>query len=922
MLKTYQKILTFPNIHLESQYFSSTFRRYYGLLHVQRQEFRVTNWTTPGHTYPVSTSFVEQYPMILSLSTPHLHNPMCVVLCYVIEESEEKSQDVNMDTEEVNDPEEANDPEEVNDPPDGKMAHVREFEIWFDSSRMIQSMETLGTFAHEGALIKLYQYAFRTFCGIDLNAESNVLFADQHYPVLDMPLPSFIPWRNWSLYPHQKKSWNWMRQVEERIQRHEHVLNLEDGVCRIADSGYFYDAKKNIITWYNRPHQYHSPLRGGVLADVTGAGKTLTMLTLILSSLRAGSIFDHSQYLSSSATLIIVPSNLYQQWWYEIQKFFHTHALRIHFITNFSQFRKVTLAQLLQADIVITTDTFLHSARYQDQVNRFANTVYHGSWHNTYDEKSPSDEIIQNVAWRICRFRILQTAATQIPVTTCVPLQMIHWHRVVYDEIAQILEKDSHVKHTLPRFSGQFVWGISGTPMLQNGYLLKRYMELLLENPLPTYWSPHTVRSFITACFHRISNLTFTPVTRTTLLVESTESEKQLLLCCQNDGHDVEKHIQMCTYFNVFNKMPEEKIPLATMEEISEQVQSTRRKKIRQLEQKISSHHNVITDLTQKLEQTVRTNVSKPTTIPSSSTVTSMVVTEEPLVDYVPTDEVLSVFSIRSAPLIPLLPVDDEMDARDLRDRWKARKKRLDRLKQRHRQLIHEKETLERSLRYFDQQVSHLHSTHQCPICYQEQTNVIAPCGHSFCRTCLVQCLREKSECPFCKKPLQHEDVYEIVWSDSTQNCWTQKYGSKLIQLCTLIEKIVQNGEKVVVYIEWLNLIHMVKKLFEEKHYAAVFMIGNALCQNAAIKKFKTDPTVTILVGPVSNTGLDLSEANHLIFTHVLVGADQYEIEAKEEQIEARIRRINQTKPTFIYHLIVKDSLEEKLYGQSRKKSG
>jgi SNF2 family DNA or RNA helicase len=83
-----------------------------------------------------------------------------------------------------------------------------------------------------------------------------------------------------------------------------------------------------------------------------------------------------------------------------------------------------------------------------------------------------------------------------------------------------------------------------------------------------------------------------------------------------------------------------------------------------------------------------------------------------------------------------------------------------------------------------------------------------------------------------------------------------------------------------------------------------------------AIKKFKTT-SMNVLLGSIDNTGLDLVNANHLIFVHALTGED-YMVKAAEDQAIARIQRTGQTKKVHVYWLITRGTIEEQIYLQTR----
>jgi hypothetical protein len=98
------------------------------------------------------------------------------------------------------------------------------------------------------------------------------------------------------------------------------------------------------------------PLRGGVIADAIGAGKTVISIALILKGLMAAREKNKaSKDLSSSgATLIVVPPGLIEQWRSEFNKFVDPKLkIKIIEIYNLATLRKTTVNEIREADVVI-----------------------------------------------------------------------------------------------------------------------------------------------------------------------------------------------------------------------------------------------------------------------------------------------------------------------------------------------------------------------------------------------------------------------------------------------------------------------------------------------------------------------------------------------------------------------------------------
>ena len=104
---------------------------------------------------------------------------------------------------------------------------------------------------------------------------------------------------------------------------------------------------------------------GGILADDTGAGKTITTLGFIHSTPMTSEEHDLRMkrfrgsllyYIQSRATCIICPSNIYKQWLDEATKC--NPNFKIYCFSNMNEQGRICWEDLIDADIVVVTRQF------------------------------------------------------------------------------------------------------------------------------------------------------------------------------------------------------------------------------------------------------------------------------------------------------------------------------------------------------------------------------------------------------------------------------------------------------------------------------------------------------------------------------------------------------------------------------------
>lgn len=199
-------------------------------------------------------------------------------------------------------------------------------------------------------------------------------------------------------------------------------------------------------------------LRGGILAEEMGLGKTVEMIALISLNRRlVMPNFDPDGLRVSGATLIITPPAILDQWKQELEQ--HAPKLRVHHYTGVKRGQEqsdhLVIEEIADCDVVLTT------------YHVIAREIH-------YAGATPNRSLRHEK-----RFEPRKT-----------PLVRISWWRVCLDE-AQMIESGvsnaAKVARLIPR---QNAWAVTGTPLRKNiddlfGLLLfLQYRPFSDSNPL------------------------------------------------------------------------------------------------------------------------------------------------------------------------------------------------------------------------------------------------------------------------------------------------------------------------------------------------------------------------------------------------------------------------------------------------------
>jgi len=143
--------------------------------------------------------------------------------------------------------------------------------------------------------------------------------------------------------------------------------------------------------------------------------------------------------------------------------------------------------------------------------------------------------------------------------------------------------------------------------------------------------------------------------------------------------------------------------------------------------------------------------------------------------------------------------------------------------------------------------------------------------------------------------------------------------NSKMVRLIDLVNSIVSNGEKVVIFSNWVESLRTVYRFLAKDHKVCCFT-GTMKPEDRELQKkqFIEDPESMILIGTVGALGT----SHTLTVAHNVIFYDLPWNPATVEQAEDRCHRTGTTSTVNIYSLITKGTVDEKVYNIIMQKDG
>lgn len=214
------------------------------------------------------------------------------------------------------------------------------------------------------------------------------------------------------LFPFQNRAVRWLLEKEHVeldkfgnvVPKRKEVAGLPESFQEFTDvdgrrcfsSQLYRVVTTDMSPWYDSNRN----LRGGILAEEMGLGKTVEMITLISLHQRVMAADDeaHESLVRSRATLIITPPAILEQWKQELQT--HAPSLTVFDYKGYQANSKLSQKELL--DIFRNTDVVLTTYNVLAKEVHFATDPPQRNMRNEKRFTAPKSPLVRMSWWRVC----------------------------------------------------------------------------------------------------------------------------------------------------------------------------------------------------------------------------------------------------------------------------------------------------------------------------------------------------------------------------------------------------------------------------------------------------------------------------------------------------------------------------------------
>ncbi|KAK6505099.1 hypothetical protein TWF481_007021 [Arthrobotrys musiformis] len=200
-----------------------------------------------------------------------------------------------------------------------------------------------------------------------------------------------------------------------------------------------------------------------------------------------------------------------------------------------------------------------------------------------------------------------------------------------------------------------------------------------------------------------------------------------------------------------------------------------------------------------------------------------------------------------------------------------------------------------------------------------ESISVSSICGHSACSECMArsadrkQCPEKDSGCESLVQPANIIPVASLGAADDTPTT----HGAKLDQLIHLLTNVIPVDEKVLLFIQFPDLLNKVVSILQAAGVSVTHLAGSARDKSSELTLFQTSNASRVLVLEAMGetaAGANLTVANHVVFLSPIFTLNEQQYTAAETQAIGRVRRYGQKKKVSIWRLVVDATIDRSIY--------
>ena len=129
-----------------------------------------------------------------------------------------------------------------------------------------------------------------------------------------------------------------------------------------------------------------------------------------------------------------------------------------------------------------------------------------------------------------------------------------------------------------------------------------------------------------------------------------------------------------------------------------------------------------------------------------------------------------------------------------------------------------------------------------------------------------------------------------------------------------MLRELIEEGRRILIFSGFTQMLELLEKTCGKLNVQSAKLTGATRDREAEIKKFRDGADVFLISLKAGGTGLNLTTADTVIHY------DPWWNPAAEAQATDRAYRIGQKNPVFVYKLITRGTIEEKILDLQEKK--
>lgn len=133
--------------------------------------------------------------------------------------------------------------------------------------------------------------------------------------------------------------------------------------------------------------------------------------------------------------------------------------------------------------------------------------------------------------------------------------------------------------------------------------------------------------------------------------------------------------------------------------------------------------------------------------------------------------------------------------------------------------------------------------------------------------------------------------------------------ATKWAMFTQILQEALDAEEKVVVFTQYLGMIALFEAYLRNHDIPHACVTGKTPDRKAQLQRFQSDPSCRVFLGTIRASGLGVD----LHAGRVLIHYDRWWNPAREAQATSRIHRIGQHHPVQVFHLLGRDTIEDRI---------